>query len=160
MSDRLTIADATIASAWNVQGDPSGIDLPRQPNTVARSGDTAVFWLGPRSWLVFGKAPGIAGGAMFDVSASRVAFVIEGANAATVLAKHCPLDFHPSQFAPGSCAQSLFGQVNALYYRHANRDAFTLFVARSFRQDALHHLETSAAQYGYEMVAARPFIAD
>jgi len=160
VSDRLTIADATIASAWNVQGDPSGIDLPRQPNTVARSGDAAVFWLGPRSWLVFGKAPGIAGGAMFDVSASRVAFVIEGANAATVLAKHCPLDFHPSQFAPGSCAQSLFGQVSALYYRHEARDALTLFVARSFARDVAHHLRASAAQYGYDDAPSRPFVAD
>jgi len=158
--DRLTIAEATIASAWNVQGDPSGIDLPRKPNTVARLNDAAVFWLGPRSWLVLGNAPGIDGGAVFDVSASRVAFTIAGADAATLLAKHCPLDFHHSQFAPGSCAQSLFGQVSALYYRHEARDAFTLFVARSFARDVAHHLRASAAQYGYDEAPPRPFVAN
>jgi len=157
VSDRITIAEATIASAWNVQGDPSGIDLPRKPNTVARLNDAAVFWLGPRSWLVLGNAPGIDGGAVFDVSASRVAFTIAGADAATLLAKHCPLDFHHSQFAPGTCAQSLFGQVNALYYRHLTRDAWTLFVARSFGRDVAHHLRANTAT---EFSTSRPFVAD
>jgi sarcosine oxidase subunit gamma len=156
----LKINEATIARAWNVQGDAQrlGLALPIAPNTVARSASDTAMWLGPQSWLVFADRVDVQDGAVFDVSASRVGWRLEGAPAASVLAKHCALDL--ARFAPGSCAQGLFGQVNALYYRHANRDAFTLFVARSFGQDALHHLETSAAQYGYEMVAARPFIAD
>jgi sarcosine oxidase subunit gamma len=160
VGDRLTLAEATIACAWNVQGQASGIELPRIPNTVARADGAFVFWLGPRSWLALGKTPEIAGGAMFDVSASRVAFTIGGMQAATFLAKHCPLDLHPSQFAPGTCAQSLFGQVNALYYRHEAREAFTLFVARSFARGVEHHLRASAAQYGYDDAPSRPFVAD
>ena len=156
----LTINEATIGRAWNVQGDAHrlGLALPVAPNTVTRTGAGTAMWLGPRSWLVFAERVDVQDGAVFDVSASRVGWTLEGATAASVLAKHCALDL--ATFAPGSCAQSLFGQVNALYYRHANRDAFTLFVARSFGEDVLHHLEASAAQYGCELIAARPFVAD
>jgi sarcosine oxidase, subunit gamma len=163
--DRLAIGEVSIAGAWNVQGDGAadilGVPLPLAPNTVSRGADAAIFWVGPRSWLVLASAPpAVVGGVRFDVSASRVAFTIAGPQAETLLAKHCPLDFHDSRFAAGSCAQSLFGQVNALYYRHAARPAFTLLVARSFGRDVLHHLHASAAQYGYESAPLRPFVAD
>jgi sarcosine oxidase subunit gamma len=154
--------ETTIAGAFNVQGDArhAGLSLPATPNAVARAGGTVAFWLGPRSWLVLGERSTQAeGGAVFDVSASRVAWTLQGARAVDVLASHCPLDFHASRFPPGTCAQSLFGQVNALYYRHASREAWTLFVARSFGRDVLHHLR-SAAQYGYDEIAARRFAAD
>lgn len=157
MADRVVIFEATIASAWNVQGDAAG--MPAAPNTVARVDGATAFWLGPRSWLVLAESPGEAAAA-FDVSASRVAYTLTGALAATVLNKHCPLDFHPTAFSPGTCAQSLFGQVNALYYRHVASDAITIFVARSFARDVAHHLGASAAQYGCEWAAPRPFVAD
>jgi sarcosine oxidase subunit gamma len=161
--ERNTLSEATIAVAWNVQGDVRAvgdITLPAKPNTVTGT----AFWLGPRSWLVFApidaNAVLEAGGAAFDLSASRVAYRLSGPDASTILAKHCPLDFDGSVFAPGTCAQSLFGQVNALYYRHAATEAFTVFVARSFAHDVAHHLRASAAQYGCEAIALRPFVAD
>ena len=163
MPDRLTLREVTVANAWNGQGDPADVTLalPSVPNTVPRDGESVAFWLGPRSWLVFGERLVTTGSvAVFDVSASRVAWTLRGPNAATVLAKHCPLDFHASRFAPGTCAQSLFGQVNALYYRHLDPESFTLFVARSFAHDVAHHLRQSAAQYGYDEIASRRFAAD
>jgi sarcosine oxidase subunit gamma len=153
----LVIFEATIASAWNVQGEVHG--LSSAPNAVTRESSVTAFWLGPRSWLVLGEPPRDASAA-FDVSASRVAYTLIGPRAATVLNKHCPLDFHATAFPPATCAQSLFGQVNALYYRHAASDAITLFVARSFARDVARHLEASAAQYGSEWVPPRPFVAD
>lgn len=167
MPESDSLAEATIAAAWNVQGDPRTLPLalPVVPNTVARIPGGAAFWLGPRSWLVLADGSSIdafreAGCAVFDVSASRVAWTLRGPRAGTVLNKHCPLDLHPSQFPAGACAQSLFGQVNALYYRHASADAFTVFVARSFGHDVLQHLQASYAQYGCAAAAARPFVAD
>jgi sarcosine oxidase subunit gamma len=157
----LTIHEATIARAFNVQGDPSrgGIRLPG-PNAVARHESTTVLWLGPRSWLVIGDGADIAGTVAFDVSASRVAWTLRGPEAALVINKHCPLDLRASAFAPGTCAQSLFGQVNALFYRHLAPDAFTLMVARSFAHDVRQRLEASAAQYGCSLLAPRPFVKD
>jgi sarcosine oxidase subunit gamma len=121
-------------------------------------------WLGPRSWLLLatGMRPSpwpayatsrdainAAGGALFDVGASRVAFSVHGPLATTVLAKSCPLDFHPRAFATGQCAQSLLGQVNALFCKIDDTPAFTVMVARSLADDAWRTLCLSAAQYGY-----------
>ena len=157
----LTMHEATIARAWNVQGDPSRMTLALPgPNAVTRASGMAILWLGPRSWLAIGEHVDAAGGVAFDVSASRVAWTLRGADARLVVNKHCPLDLRTSAFAPGTCAQSLFGQVNMLCYRHLAGDVFTLMVARSFAHDVRHRIEASAAQYGCATLAPRPFTAD
>jgi sarcosine oxidase subunit gamma len=74
-----------------------------------------------------------------------------------VLAKGCPLDFHPRVFAEGACAQSVFGGVNALIYRRAASPVFTLMVARSLARDAWRTLCLSAAPYGYDVSPTRFF---
>src|SRR4029079_16315092 len=88
----------------------------------ARGEDGALLWLGPRAWLhIASVSPGplhldtarrritAAGGALFDLSASYVAWSICGALAGRVLNRSCPLDFHADAFATGQCAQSLLG---------------------------------------------------
>jgi len=170
----VTFAEATIAAAWNVQGDAErgafahetqrlfGVQLPVAPNTIAQSDSVSALWLGPESWLLLARnmspladfqatrdSLNTAGGALFDVSASRVAWTMAGPQAATVLAKSCPVDFHPRAFPSRTCAQSLLGHVNALFVRDA--DTFTLLVARSFARDVWHALTESAAQYGYDV---------
>jgi heterotetrameric sarcosine oxidase gamma subunit len=120
-SGELTLREATIAVAWNVQGDPArpaladaaqrlfGVALPAAPNTAVRGDTWAALWQGPASWLAVAArgspqplpfAPARAAlndadGAVFDVSVARVGWTIAGPRAATVLAKGCPLDFHP-----------------------------------------------------------------
>ena len=178
----VTFAETTFAGAWNVQGplrerafrdlasDLFALSLPEAPNTTARSDGRTALWLGPASWLVVesvvSSAPDFeirrdalnaAGGALFDVSASRVGWTIAGAHAAAVLAKACPLDFHPRVFAEGTCAQSVFGQVNALYYRRATLPVFTMLVARSLARDVWRALCLSAAPYGYDVLPQRRF---
>ena len=147
------------------------VALPIAPNTTARTGRSPRSGSGPASWLARrgGQDPRSAdfdarrdalnavGGALFDVTASRVAWTVAGAHAATVLAKGCPLDFHPRAFAEGACAQSVFGHVNALFYRRAAAPVFTLMVARSLARDAWRALCLSAAPYGYEVLPTRFF---
>ena len=157
----LTINGAIIERAWNVQGESSCMSLVLPgPNAVTGANGTAIFWLGPRSWLVIGEPVDTTGGVAFDVSASRVAWTLRGPEAPAVINKHCPLDLRTSSFAHGTCAQSVFGQVNALLYRHLAGDAFTLMVARSFAHGVRHHLESSAAQYGCTILPPQPFVAD
>jgi sarcosine oxidase subunit gamma len=98
-----------------------------------------------------------AGGALFDVSASRVAYVVDGPRAVDVLATGCPLDFDPRLFGAGQCRQSLYGRVPALFYRQATTPACTVLVARSFARDTWHSLCTAAAPYGYTVRAATRF---
>jgi sarcosine oxidase subunit gamma len=178
----VTFAETTFAGAWNVQGnaqrpefaaavrDTFALSLPAQPNTTVREGTLTALWLGPASWLVLGADESAfadfdakrdrlngAGGALFDVSASRVGWNIAGPQAATVLAKSSPLDFHPRVFVEGMCAQSVFGRVSALFYRRTDASQFTMLVARSFARDAWRALCVSAAQYGYDVLRRQPF---
>ena len=178
----VTLAAATIAAAWNVQGDPArpgfaaavreafGVDLPLQPNTLARSGALTALWLGPRSWLLVagGASPltdytarrdalNAAGGALFDLSAGRVAWTVAGPRAADVLAKGCPLDLHLRAFTPGTCAQSLFGRIGVLVARCDDTPAFALLVPRSYARDVWHLLCESAAQYGCDVLPPAAF---
>ena len=178
----MTIAEATIAAAWNVHGDAArqdfadaarrlfGIVLPAKSNSTARAGALTALWLGPRSWLlVAGGASTLtdfdakrdalneAGGALFDVSASRTAWALAGPDATTVLAKACPLDFHPRTFVDGACAQSVYGHINVLVEKRDERPTFTVMVARSFARDLGRAIGVVAAQYGYDVLAARPY---
>ena len=178
----VALAEATIAAAWNVQGDPArspfleethrlfGVALPLAPNTTARRARRAALWLGPASWLlVGGAAPSFAeyaaardalnaaGAALFDVSASRVAWTLSGPHATDVLAKGCPLDLHPRAFAAGACAQSLYLHVNVLIEKRDDAPTFAVMVARSFARDVWHALCKASAQYGYEVRAPARF---
>ncbi|MEP6998147.1 MAG: sarcosine oxidase subunit gamma family protein [Betaproteobacteria bacterium] len=174
----IVLGEATITSAWNVQGEVesspfsaaaqriAGIALPVATNTTSKGEGVVALWLGPASWLVVTGAAALprdftgardalnaAGGALFDVSASRIAYTIAGARAADVLSSGCPLDFHPRAFGAGQCRQSLFGRVPALFYRHGDAPACTVLVARSFARDTWRALCAAAAPYGYTVRA-------
>ena len=172
MSNPITLIEVPIAAAWNVQGDASCTDftsemarqfsiaLPVAPNTTVCSDALTAFWLGPRSWLLVAESAGsllagfiekrnalnAAGGALFDVSASRVAYRLAGERATDVLATGCPLDLYPRAFRAGECAQSVFGRVNALLYKSDDAPSFVIMVARSFARDVWQALHLSATQ--------------
>jgi sarcosine oxidase, subunit gamma len=180
----VTLGDVAFACAWTVRGNPAqkafiaeaetlfGLPLPLEPMTDARRGEHVVLWLGPRAWLyVTSSAPrqddfdatrralNAAGGALFDVSASYVAWAIAGAAAGRVLNRSCPLDFHPRAFPAGHCAQSMLGHINALVYRPDQQPRFIVMVARSLAADAWDNLCTGAAADGYRVVPPVPFPA-
>ncbi len=178
---QIALGEVTSAWAWNVQGEAAsgpipepvmraiGAPLPLAANTTARSEGTTSFWLGPASWLIVGHtsspaitfdaardALNLAGGALFDVSSSRVVFRIAGERAATVLAKSCPLDFHPRTFPDGGCAQSVLGHIGALFYRRGKTE-WLLMSPRSYARDAWRLLCISSMEYGYEVNTPAPF---
>ena len=178
---QLALGEVTLYAAWDAQGDPArasfadavtrafGVALPVASNMTARGAGSTAFWLGPASWFIVARTqtPAIdfnaardalnaAGGALFDVSSSRVAFSLAGEHASTVLAKACPLDFHPHVFPDGGCAQSLFGHIGALFYR-LERKEWLLMVPRSYARDVWRLLCISAMEYGYEVTAPTEF---
>ena len=181
-SPSLVIAELAVGVAWNLRGDPSrsalvpacagalALTLPQTPNTSTRGEDNALLWLGPRSWLFVG-APGTlpddfdatrealraVGAALFDVSASYVAWSLTGSNAAAVLNAGCPLDLHPRALPAGACAQSLLGHVGALVYRPDDAERFVVMVPRSYSVDAWHDLRTWAESADCRMGTAQPF---
>ena len=177
----VTLGEVSFGLAWGVRGNPAqssfvseaerllGVPLPLQPNTSAQRAGNTVLSLGPKSWLLVAGptsspehfnatrvALNAVGGALFDVSASCVGWVIAGAGAARVLNRRCPLDFHPSLFPAGRCAQSMLGHINALFYKVDERPAFIVMVARSLAVDAWRDLCASAETDGYSVVAPSP----
>ena len=148
---------------------PSNTHDSALSNTLTTTELITALWLGPRSWLLIAGASPLVdftarrdalnavGGALFDVSASRFAWTVSGPRATDVLAKGCPLDFHPRVFSAGTCAQSLLGHTNALFIKHDDAPTFTVIVARSYARDAWHALTASAAQYGIEVRAPAPY---
>lgn len=166
----VALAEVPLAVAWNIRGDHArptfvaeaerllGLPLPLPSNASVRRQGSALLWLGPRSWL-FVAGPDSprndfddtrrllidAGGALFDVSASYVAWSISGTAAARVLNRSCPLDLHPSAFPGGRCAQSMLGHVNAVFYKPDERPTFIVMVARSLAPDAWRELCASAS---------------
>lgn len=177
---------ATTAAAWSVQGDPArsallahggqtfGVALPLAPGRTRQEAGLLALWTGPRSWLLVESHPDgrprtlvdfdakrdalqALGGALFDVSASRIAFTIRGPHAERILAQGCPLDLDARAFAPGRCAQSVFGHVSALFYRHAKTAGWTVLFARSLADDAWRSLCIAAAAGGYDVESASAF---
>jgi len=178
----VTIMETSIAAAWNVQGDLArpgfvdavqrrfGVTLPQAPNSSFTGDTITALWIGPASWLLVagGASPlddfavkrdaiNAGGGALFDLTASRVAWTVSGPLAAAVLATGCPLDFPPRAFPAGTCAQSVLWHMNALIVKRVEAPAFTVMVARSLARDAWHALCHAAAQHGYEIAPATAF---
>jgi len=143
-----------------------GLALPVGPGATARAahdGRNAVLGsvllsLGPTTWLFVApahasppafdlarKALYAARGALFDVSASYVAWSVSGDDAARVLNCACPLDLDQRAFPVGHCAQSLLGHVGALFYRPA-ASTFIVMAARSFAADVNRDLRAFADQ--------------
>ena len=174
--ERITLCELEWTLVWNVRGDPAqsafaveaerllGVALPLEPNTTAHRAGAAALWVGPRSWLLVAEteamrndfdaaraALNVVGGALFDVSASYVAWKVSGPGAARVLNRSCPLDFHPRTFFAGSCAQSTLGHINALLYRPREAAEFIVVVACSFAVDAWRELCVSAETDGYRI---------
>jgi len=183
-TSRLTLQEVTFGVTWNLQGDVANpafleevrssfdVTLPTAANSVTETPHAAVLWLGPKSWLLLVGGPesrespwtnfpakrdalNSVGGALFEVSAGRVAWRLAGPCVTTVLASACPLDLHPREFPPGSCAQSLFGHISTLLWRRAEDD-FTLLAARSFAHDIWSALCAASAQHGYEVLPPAP----
>jgi sarcosine oxidase, subunit gamma len=152
--------------------DLFGMALPVRSNSSAVRGDRrlqdsagrstrvddTLLWLGPASWLFVGSGDGnprdfdvtrlalnAAGGALFDVSASYVAWSVSGEDAARVLNRGCPLDLDARVFRAGHCAQSLLGHVAALLHRPDASSTFIVMVPRSFAADVRHLLKANGA---------------
>ena len=137
-----------------------GQSLPLAPNTVA-SGDYRLYWLGPNEWLIhsddedagtlLAKLRDALSGQSFaltDVSAGQVALQLRGEAARHVLARGCTLDFDPSVFRVGDCAQSGLAKAAALIALRDDSPCFDIFVRRSFADYVVRWLHHAGREYG------------
>ena len=126
-----------------------GIEPVAAPLTAVRRRDVSMLWLGPDEWLVVTPdrrleriervlRDALEGqhAALTDVSHSRTILALSGPEARAVLAKGCPLDFHPRVFGPGRCAQSRLAKCQVLIHQTTAEPAFEIYVMRSFAEYA------------------------
>ena len=126
-----------------------GIEPVVEPLTAVRRRDVSMLWLGPDEWLVVTPdrrleriervlRDALEGqhAALTDVSHSRTILALSGPEARAVLARGCPLDFHPRVFGPGRCAQSRLAKCRVLIHQTTAEPAFEIYVMRSFAEYA------------------------
>ena len=133
-----------------------GQELPIAANTISE-GNQTICWLGPDEWLVLADAETIpdlvaaledalAGQscAINNLSGGQLALRLSGYSVRETLAKGCTLDFHPSAFAPGMCAQSGLAKASVLLVRSSDKDDFLIVVRRSFSEYLVAWLKDAA----------------
>ena len=144
-----------------------GLEPVVEPLTATRKRDVSILWLGPDEWLVVTPDRRIERiehalrdaldgqyAAVTDVSHSRTILALSGPPARAVLAKGCPLDFHPRVFGPGHCAQSRLAKCQVLIHQTSAEPAFELYVHRSFAPYAWTWLEDAGREFGVRIAPA------
>ena len=143
-----------------------GLDPVAEPLASAQQRDVAMLWLGPDEWLVvvperrIGRIErelrGVLDGqraALSDVSHSYTVIALSGPDARSLLARGCPLDFHPRVFTPGRCVRSRLARCQALIHQVSAAPAFEIHVHRSFAQYAWAWLEDGGREFGVRIAS-------
>lgn len=120
-------------------GAAFGVAWPRSPAGVV----AGVFCVGPNEWMIHGRAASdveravksACEGALYhvaDVGAGRRLWRIGGAPAPDLLSRGAALDFHPSIFAPGAAAFTMFAQLAAVISRPGETLNYQLIADASY----------------------------
>jgi sarcosine oxidase subunit gamma len=156
-----------VAPAARVQ-DALGLELPEM-GRAAVAGGIVAYRLGPDEGWIASDGPAAeleaklrealgpeVHAAVTEIGEGWAQIEVSGPRARDLLAKGCPLDFHPSGFAVGEVKQSLMAKADCVYRLVADGDdgpVFELTVRRSFADYAWRWLHDAAGEYGVSVVA-------
>ena len=152
--------DAADPGFRDVVANATGVDLPTQPCRWRAAGKTRTCWLGPDEWLLIvpdGDQPRIERQlretspgrlSIVDVSGGFICINLAGADAGKVLQKSSPYDFHPRNFPPGRCVQTVLAQAGALVAA-VEDGSFDLVFRRSYADYLSAWIADAAQEYGY-----------
>ena len=145
---------------------PAAIGCPVSDHfgVSSASGDTAVFWTGPRRlWVV--TPDGAVGERLerafdddravsVDLTQSRTILRIAGPKSRALLAKGLPIDLHPREFPAGGVALGAIHHMGVAVHLRDTADGttFDLYVGRSHALSLWEWLAESAAEFGYEVL--------
>ena len=155
-------ADAGDPRLRHAVAQVAGVDLPHEPGTWNHADRSRAYWLGPDEWLlvvegddgleVEGRLRDALDGrfSVADVTGAQVQLELSGPDVGKVLQKSSPYDFHPRNFPPGRCAQTVFAKATALVAARED-GAFDIVFRRSFADYLMQWLADAAAEYGYRL---------
>jgi sarcosine oxidase subunit gamma len=113
-----------------------------------------VLWHGPGQWLIV-RPPAVPpladalagvcgdGAALVDLGHARSVLRLAGDSVGDVLAKGTSIDLRPAHFAPGACALTALGKINALLHAVAPATV-DIYVPRSYAQAFIEWLQCAA----------------
>ena len=125
----------------------TGLALPVLANTASVGNQRQLFWLGPDEWLL--KTAAGTGDAIeaalraalvgkhfsvVQVGSGNTTFTVQGAAAADLISRGCPLDLHVRAFPSGSLAQSHISKATVVLYCLEAETSFEITVRRSFAE--------------------------
>ncbi len=127
-----------------------GAEFP-DPNRMTGKDGARVVWTGPGQAMVLGPEVALKGAALTDQSDAWTWLVLEGTDAAAVLARLTPVDLRDSVFEVGHAARTLLFHMTATLIR-TGAERWEILVFRSMAKTAVHDLEEAmrsvAAQAG------------
>ena len=152
-----TLGEIPFVEMLNVRGDArdagfvqallaaTGLHLPVAPNTASLGEQRQLLWMGPDEWLLkLQDGQGVAveadlrqglqgrHHALVQVGDGNTTLTVQGAAAADLLSRGCPLDLHPRAFGSGALAQTHVAKAGAMVLCREAGTRFELTVRRSF----------------------------
>ena len=154
----------TAEKAGNVIRSLVGAFPPPEPNRSIMVDSIQIFWIGPHKWWIIEtgqrhRAESIASHLGNDAAVTtqghgRTCIRLSGPSARDLLAKGCTLDFHPSRFSTGHCAQPSLGHANTLINCIDDEPIFGLFVLRSYAVSFWEWITDAAGEFGYRVTSS------
>lgn len=138
----------------------ASVTLPTEPRSWNTGLESIAYWLGPDEWLLVvldGDQPRVerqlrdaarSPHSVVDVSDGFIHVNLRGEDAGKVLQKSSPYDFHPRNFPPGRCVQTVFAQAGALVAANEG-GSFDLLFRRSYADYLAHWIADAAEEYGF-----------
>jgi methylglutamate dehydrogenase subunit D len=144
-----------------------GTTLPSTPAVTAGS-DLTFVWSGPGQWLALAPADNAplearlvtafgAQASVFDQGGSRNLLELSGPRVRDVLAKGMSIDLHPRAFKTGDAAVTTASHLAVHLWQVADDPVYRLLVVRTYFDSLWRWLALSAAEYGCEVEAPRPY---
>ncbi len=134
--------------------------LPTEACQSALQGHIAALWVGPDQWLITCPKADVTAiareltdsllgihGSVTDISAARAMLRLSGPSALDVLAKGCPIDFHPRTVAPGYVAGSVLAKISVLLHLR-DVDVVDIYLGRSYGDYLWSWLEEAGLDCG------------
>ncbi len=154
----------TAEKAGNVIRRLVGALPPPEPNRSIMVDSIQICWIGPHKlWIIETgqrhRAESIASHLGNDAAVTtqghgRTCIRLSGPSARDLLPKGCTLDFHPSRFSTGHCAQTSLGHANTLINCIDDEPIFDLFVLRSYAVSFWEWITDAAGEFGYRVTSS------
>jgi len=118
-----------------------GLTLP-EVGKVTSAAEQRLLWFGTDQYLLIGAAPAAPSLAEFaaltDQTDAWAVMHLSGADAASVLSRHCPLDLRADRFGAGQTARAPLADMPAIITPVPQ--GFEIMVLQSLSRTAVHHL--------------------